>query len=351
MFKRIATLLLAMLLIVGLMAGCAQKEPEPAEQPDQNTETPAETENPIKIAMVTDVGGVHDKSFNQSAWEGLQKAEDELGIKPSYKESKQEADYEVNIETLVDQENDLVWGIGYLMGKTMEEAAKNYPDQKFAIIDNAYETTPENLVGVVFKEQESSFLVGYIAGKMTKTNKVGFIGGMDFDVIHRFHYGYKAGVKYANPDCEILEQYAGAFDKPAIGRSIAENMYGEGADIIFHAAGDTGNGLIEVAKEKGKYAIGVDKDQNAEAPDNVITSSIKRVDNAIFNIAEDLKEGKFPGGTTVVYGLAEGGVDIAPSSDKHVPKEILDEIEQLKQKVIDGEIKVPQTKEEFEAMQ
>ncbi|QEK11852.1 BMP family ABC transporter substrate-binding protein [Crassaminicella thermophila] len=343
MFKKGISLLLALLLVVGMLAGCAQKAPEQAEKQEP-------TEKPLKIAMVTDVGGVHDKSFNESAWEGLQRAEKELGIKAGYQESKQEADYADNLELLVDQGNDLVWGIGFLMGKQVKEAAENYPDQKFAIIDNAYKETPKNLMGVLFKEQEAAFLVGYIAGKMTKTNKVGFIGGMDFDVIHRFHYGYKAGVKYANPDCEVFEQYAGAFDKPAIGRSIAESMYGNGADIIFHAAGDTGNGMIEVAKEKNKYAIGVDKDQNKDAPENVITSAVKRVDNAIFNVAKDLKEGKWQGGSTVVYGLAEGGVDIAPSSNKLVPKEILDEVEQLKKKIVSGEIKIPQSKEEYESM-
>lgn len=345
MFKKGISLLLVLLLVVGMLAGCAQKAPEPEEPGKQEP-----GEKPLKIAMVTDVGGVHDKSFNESAWEGLQRAEKELGIEVGYQESKQEADYADNLELLVDQGNDLVWGIGFLMGNQVKEAAENYPDQKFAIIDNAYKETPDNLLGVLFKEQEASFLVGYIAGKMTKTNKVGFIGGMDFDVIHRFHYGYKAGVKYANPDCEVLEQYAGAFDKPAIGRSIAESMYGNGADIIFHAAGDTGNGMIEVAKEKNKYAIGVDKDQNKDAPENVITSAVKRVDNAIFSVAKDLKEGKWQGGSTVVYGLAEGGVDIAPSSDKHVPKEILDEVEQLKEKIISGEIKIPQSKEEYESM-
>ena len=343
MLRKRISVFLAMVLVLGLIAGCAPKAPAPA------PETPAPVEQAVKIAMVTDVGGVNDRSFNQSAWEGLQRAKNDLGVEVNYLESRQEADYETNIETLVDQGNELVWGIGYLMGNTIEEAVKNYPDQKFAIIDYAYENTPENLVGVVFKEQEASFLVGYIAGKMTKTNKVGFIGGMDFDVIHRFHYGFKAGVKFANPDAEILEQYAGAFDKPAIGRSIAEGMYQQGADIIFHAAGDTGNGMIEVAREQNKFAIGVDKDQNADAPDHVITSAMKRVDNAMFNVAEELKNGNFPGGSTVVYGLAEGGVDIAPTSNKHVSAEILAEVESLKAKIISGEIKVPQSKEEFEA--
>ncbi|WP_053956682.1 BMP family lipoprotein [Inediibacterium massiliense] len=345
MFKKGCALLLVLLLTMSLFVGCANQAPQEEKEP-----TDKQTEEALKIGMVTDVGGVHDKAFNQSAWEGLQRAEKELGIDVGYQESKQEADYEDNLERLVEQENNLVWGVGYIMANQVKEAALNYPDIKFGIIDNTYDEIPKNLQPVIFKDQESSFLVGYIAGKMTKTNKVGFIGGVKGDVIDRFQYGYMTGVKYANPDCEVLTQYAGAFDKPAIGRSIAESMYGNGADIIFHASGDTGNGMIEVAKEKNKYAIGVDRDQNKEAPDHVITSAIKRVDNAMFNVAKDLKEGKWSGGETTVYGLSEGGVDIAPTSDKHVPKEILDEVEKLKQKIIDGEIKIPQNEEEYKAM-
>ncbi len=211
------------------------------------------------------------------------------------------------------------------------------------------EETPENVVGVSFKEHEPSYLVGYIAGKMTETNKVGFIGGIDFYLINKFEYGFLAGVKAANPDAEVFRQYANSFTDAAAGKSIAEQFYNEGADIIYHAAGATGNGMIEAAKEKGKWAIGVDRDQNDLAPDNVLTSAMKRVDNAIYNVVSDLNEGNWAGGTTVVYGLAEGGVDIAPSSDKHVPAEILAEVEELKAKIIAGEIMVPENKEEYEA--
>ena len=170
---------------------------------------------------------------------------------------------------------------------------------------------------------------------------------MDFPIIQNFEYGFKAGVKAANPNCVVLSQYAGSFADAAKGKSIGEKMYLDGADIIFHAAGATGNGMIEAAKEKGKFAIGVDKDQNSLAPDNVITSAMKRVDNAIYAVSKDMKDGKFAGGTTVSYGLAEGGVDIAPTSDKHVPKDVLDQVQQLKDKIIKGEIKVPGTKDEF----
>lgn len=312
--------------------------------------TKAEKTKAIKVAMVTDVGGVNDQSFNQSAWEGLQRANVELGIEASYLESNQDADYKPNMETLLDAGNDLIWGIGFKMGDVLAELAGLNPEQKYAGIDCFFENPPANLVGVLFREQEPSYLVGYIAGKMTKTNIVGFIGGMDFFVIHKFHYGYLAGVKEANPKVEVLVQYADSFTDAAKGKAIANQMYKNGADIIFHAAGGVGDGVIEAAKEQNKFAIGVDKDQNSMAPENVITSAMKRVDNAIYNLSKTLLDGTFPGGTNVIYGLKEGGVGIAPTSDKHVPQEILDEVAGLEAKIIAGEIVPPTSKDEWAAM-
>jgi len=312
--------------------------------------TKAEKAKVIKVAMVTDVGGVNDQSFNQSAWEGLQRAQTDLGIKSSYMESTQDADYKPNMETLLDGGNDLIWGIGFKMGDTLDELAKVNPEQKYAGIDCFFETPPENLVGILFKEQEPSFLVGYIAGKMTKTGKVGFVGGMDFFVIHKFHYGFLAGVKEANPDVEVFVQYADSFTDAAKGKAIANQMYKNGADIVYHAAGGVGDGVIEAAKEQNKYAIGVDKDQSSLAPDNVITSAMKRVDNAIYNVTKNLVDGAYPGGTNVIFGLKEGGVGIAPTSNKHVPAEILEEVKMLEGKIIAGEIVPPTSKEEWEKM-
>jgi basic membrane protein A and related proteins len=308
-----------------------------------------EKETSIKVAMVTDVGGVNDQSFNQSAWEGLQRAETELSIKVSYLESNQDADYKPNMETLLDAGNDLIWGIGFKMGDTLDELAKLNPEQKYAGIDCFFAEPTPNLVGILFKEQEPSFLVGYIAGKMTKTNKVGFVGGMDFFVIHKFHYGFLAGVEYANPGCEVFVQYADSFTDAAKGKAIANQMYKNDADIVYHAAGGVGDGVIEAAKEQNKFAIGVDKDQNSLAPDNVITSAMKRVDNAIFNLTQSMVTGAFPGGSNVIYGLAEGGVGIAPTSYKHVPKEILDEVDVIEAKIIAGEIVPPTSADEWES--
>ncbi|TCS83007.1 BMP family lipoprotein [Tepidibacillus fermentans] len=348
--KKFLTLLLVFTMAMStFLVGCGVDK----ETKDNQAGKPADqtTQKQLKVAMVTDTGGVNDQSFNQSAWEGLQRAEKELGIKPSYLESKQDADYKPNLETLIDAGNDLIWGIGFKMGDTILNEAKTNPDQKFAIIDYAYQDTPKNLVGVIFKAQESSFLVGYIAGKMTKTGKVGFVGGMKSPVIDQFEYGFRAGVKYANPNVNVLVQYAESFNDAAKGKSIATKMYQDGADIVFHAAGGTGDGVIAAAKEQNKYAIGVDRDQNSLAPDNVITSAMKRVDIGVYDVVKQLKEGKFPGGTTVILGLKEGGVDIAPTSNKHVPANILKDVDGLKQKIINGEISVPYNQETFDKFQ
>ena len=301
------------------------------------------------VAMVTDVGGVNDQSFNQSAWEGLQRAEKDFAIKVAYKESKQDADYGPNMETLTDAGYDLIWGIGFLMGDAIKETAEINPDQKYAIIDFAYgDQTPKNVACVVFQEEEPSFLVGYVAGKMTQTNKVGFVGGIKFPLIEKFEYGYMAGVKLANPKCRVLRQYAESFTDAAKGKAIANNMYQQGADIVFHASGGVGDGVIEAAKEKDKWAIGVDKDQNFLAPDHVLTSAMKRVDNAIYDVVKQLKNGQFKGGQAVVYNLKNEGVGIAPTSNKHVPAPILEDVEGLIAKIKAGEIVVPATRAAFE---
>ena len=342
-FNKLA-LLAVLILSAGLLmlAGCSQPEEETADGDAMMMEK-------ISVAMVTDVGGVNDQSFNQSAWEGLQRAQSELGIAASYQESTQAADYPRNMESLMDAGNDLIWGIGFLMADTVLAEAQANPDQKYAIIDNAYPETPSNLIGVVFREQEPSFLVGYIAGKMTESGKIGFVGGIQFALIEKFEYGFRAGVAYANPNAEVLVQYAESFTDAAKGKAIANQFYQDGADIVYHAAGGVGDGVIEAAREQDKWAIGVDRDQNYLAPDNVLTSAMKRVDNAIYNVVKDLVDGKFAGGSTVEYGLADGGVDIAPTSDKHVPANILAEVNELKAQIIAGSIVVPFDAATYEA--
>jgi len=302
----------------------------------------------LKVGMVTDVGGVNDQSFNQSAWEGLQKAKKELGIKASYQESKQDADYAANLDTLLEANNDLIWGIGFKMADAILKAAKQNPKQKYAIIDFSFgDKTPANVVGVMFKAEEGAFLAGYIAAKSSKTNTIGFIGGMSVPIIHAFQYGYKAGAKYANSKTNILEQYSESFTDAAKGKAIANSMMGKKADVVFHAAGAVGDGVIEAVKEKNLMAVGVDRDQNYLAPKNVITSSMKRVDNAIYNVVSELKKGTFKGGSTINYGLKDGAVDIAPTTSKMIPASLVKEVEDLKKKIADGKITPPSDEKSY----
>src|SRR5690554_4037393 len=215
MSKKFLVLLLVLALVVTLFAGCAVE----TEQPEEGEEGQEEQEEGVKIAMVTDSGGVNDESFNQSAWEGLQRAEQELKVEVSYVESNDASDYQSNLEQMLDAGNDLIWGIGFMMADDLLDAAAANPDQKYAIIDSSFEETPENVVGVMFKAEQPSFLVGYIAGKMTQTGKVGFVGGVEGFIIDGFDFGFHAGVKYANPDVEVFRQYAGNWDDVAKGKS------------------------------------------------------------------------------------------------------------------------------------
>ena len=338
-FKKIVALSSA--IIIGSMSliGCSNK----TNNAGQNNET-------IKVGMVADTGGINDESFNQSAWEGLQQAEKELGIEVKVIESKQASEYLGNIETLVDQGMDLVIGVGFTMAEDIKTQAENYPDVNFAIIDETYEEIPSNVTPILFKANEAAYLTGLIAGKMTQTNEVGFIGGMDNPVVNQFEYGYTAGVVEANDKANVKVQYAGTFSDAAKGKSIANQMYANNIDTILSAAGGTGIGAIESAKEQNKYAIGVDKDQSDLAPQNVLTSALKKVNVGVLETVKAFKDGKSIGGEERVYGLKEDGVGIPESTKNLVPQDVIDYVNTMAEKVKNGEIKVPSTKEELEAI-
>ena len=259
-FKKLISLTLCTTLLSTFMVGCSKKE---------DTTSKDDKEKQYSVSMISDVAGINDHSFNQSAWEGLQRAEKDLNVKVKYLESKQDADYTTNVETLVDEGTDLIIGVGAKLAPIIEQAAKDYPDQKFIIVDETYEDIPKNVETIIFNAEQSAFLVGLIAGKMTKTNNVGFIGGMDISPINAYKYGYMAGVKTANNNCTLQTQYANSFSDQAKGKAIASQMISNKADIIFIAGGDIGTGAIEAIKEANKYAIGVDRDQSDLAPDNL----------------------------------------------------------------------------------
>ena len=337
-FKKLAALSTAVVMSASMLVGCGGNDTSTG----NNNET-------LKVGMVADLGGINDESFNQSAWEGLQRAEKDFGVEIKVIESKQASDYLSNMESLIDEGMDLVIGVGYTMKEDIQTEAENYPDQKFALIDETFDTIPENVTPILFKENEAAYLTGLIAGRMTETNSVGFIGGIETPVVSRFEYGYKAGVREANKDADVKVQYAGTFSDAAKGKSIANQMYGSSVDIILSAAGGTGLGSIESAKEKNKYAIGVDRDQSDLAPENVLTSALKKVNVGVYDTVKDLVEGKLSGGQAKVYGLKEDGVGIPETTKNLVPQEILDYVNTMIEKVKSGEIKVPATEEEFNA--
>ena len=359
--KKKITLLSVLLIAMTLVAcGGGNKKEANANAENATKETTEARAEDINVGFVTDEGGVNDQSFNQGVWEGLQKAKDELGIKSDYIESKDTKDYTPNLETFADQEKNLIVGAGFKMGGAISEAAQMYPETNYAIVDvdvtvdkdgNKIEA-PTNLLGIMFRAQEPSFLVGYIAGMTTETNKVGFVGGQEGNIIWGFEYGYKAGVDYAakekGTDIEVLSQYVGDFSDAQKGKSITATMYQNGADVVFHAAGGAGEGVIEAAKEADKWVIGVDRDQSDRAPENVLTSAMKNGDVAVYQVVKDMQEGKFEGGKTIELGLADGGaVGIAPTSDKNVKPEILKAVDEISEKIISGEIKVPYNEETY----
>lgn len=344
-FKKLLSLGLVTVLASSMLVGCSSTKSE-------GGDAAANGDDKMKVIMITDVGGVNDQSFNQSAWEGLGRAKEELGVEVDYIESKQESDYATNIDMALDQEADLVIGIGYKLEKAISEAAATYPDNKFAIIDSDFGgNIPANVNCITFKAQEASYLVGLVAGRVTESKKVGFVGGMEGQLIEEFEAGFTAGVKAANPEVEVLSQYANNFADPAKGKAITNQMIADGVDIVFHAAGDTGNGVIEAAKEAGKKAIGVDRDQNNVAPETIITSAIKRVDVGVYTTVKNLLDDKFEGGKVDTYGLNEDGVGIAETTKEDVDPSVLEFVNEQGEKIKKGEIKVPSTMKEVEAAQ
>jgi basic membrane protein A and related proteins len=347
--KKVSLMLTAVLTAGALLSGCGTSE-------DESKKSGGEEKANFKVAMVTDTGGVDDKSFNQSAWEGLTKFGKDQGLEEGngykYLQSTAQSDYKPNLNSLIRQKYDLVFGIGFLMAQDVETVAQQQPDSKLAIVDMVVKG--DNVANITFKEHEGSFLVGLIAGMQTKSNKVGFVGGVNSELIKKFENGFKAGVKSANPDAEILVQYAEDFNKAEKGQQIANTFYQQGADIIYHAAGGTGMGVFTEAKNRKSngqdvWVIGVDRDQHEEGmPENVtLTSMVKRVDKAVYEVSEQTVAGKFPGGKIVEFGLEEDGVGIAPTKD-NVSEEALKSVDDYKKKIIAGELSVPKTDAEYE---
>jgi len=304
-----------------------------------------------EVGLVFDVGGRGDKSFNDAAYLGIQTAKDSLGVNFQYVEPSGGSDRESALRQLASQKGiGLIFGVGFIFTDDITNVAKDFPDKKFACIDYSYDPgkpLPPNLIAIEFREEEGSFLVGALAALITKTNIVGFVGGMESPLIKKFQAGYEAGVKYVNPKAKVLIAYAGvtgdAFKNPAKGKELALSQYSQGADIIYHASGVTGLGVFEAAREMKKYAIGVDMDQWKEAPGYVLTSMVKKGNVAVYDIIKKWKDGNFEGGRAEVFGLADDGVDLVydQNNKSMIPQNAYDKIKSLKQQIISGQIKVP----------
>ena len=328
--KKILALVLALCMVFALCA-CGQ------------TAAPAAAK--IKIGMVTDVGGVNDKSFNQTSWEGLQAlAKEDSRFEVNYLESKTDADYQTNINTFIDEKYDLIICVGYMLADACRAAAEANPDQKFAIIDDDTCADLPNVACLMFAQEQASYLVGLVAGSVTQSKTVGYVQGMVFPSMNKFGVGFISGVLAVCPDATVLQYNANNFGDSAIGSTAAKDMITKGADVIYHAAGGTGAGVIEACKEEGIWAIGVDTDQSPLAPETVITSAMKRVDVASQDISKAVADGTFASGVHL-YDLSNGGVDLAPTRD-HIPADVLAVVEQAKADIIAGKVVVPQLAEE-----
>ena len=342
--KKILALVMALCMVFALCA-CGQtaapaESAAPAEEsaaPAEESAAPAAPAEKVKIGMVTDVGGVNDKSFNQTSWEGLQALDPEV-FEVNYLESKTDADYQTNINTFVDEGYDLIICVGYMLADATREAAEANPDQLFAIIDDSSIDLP-NVACLMFAQEQASYLVGLVAGSVTESKTVGYVQGMVSDSMNLFGIGYITGVLEACPDATVLQYNANAFGDIAGGSTAAKDMITKGADVIYHAAGGTGIGVISACDEEGIWAIGVDTDQAPLAPDHVLTSAMKRVDVAAQDISKAVAEGNFTAGIHM-YDLSNGGVDLAPTRD-HIPADVLEVVEAAKAAIINGEKSVP----------
>ena len=349
MKKRISAvtaMALAVIMLMSSLSGCSLQGKK-----KEDIVTIGEDSASLKVGMVTDSSGIDDRSFNQSAWEGLKFLNANMGAKVGYIEAASTGEYKADLELLAKNGYGLCWGVGYTFADAIVKAAKNNPDTCFAIIDYECEEIPSNLTCATFRVEEAAFLAGYIAGSVTQSGKVGFIGGMDVEAMHPFQFGYLAGVAYSDNEkgkkTEPRVHYLDGFEDSEKGAKAAKKMYDEGCDVIFHAAGGAGIGVIETAAAENKYVIGVDCDQSYLAPDNVLTSVIKKVDVVISNISVQYEIDDNIDGASLNYGLSEYALDI-PEDHRNYSDEVYERVLSLKDQIIYNEIEIPKDKKGYD---
>ncbi len=312
----------------------------------------------IKVGIVFDIGGKNDRSFNAAAWEGVKRAQKDLDICLYDVEPGNPTSIEPAMRAFAEKNFDLIFGVGFAQGPIMQKVATDYPNIKFAIVDGVIfeddgKTPKKNVASLVFREHEGSYLVGMIAASKSKTGVLGFLGGMDIPLIHKFETGYAEGAKSVNPNIRVIDNYVGvtdgAWNNPGKGKELALAQIEKGADIIFTAAGNSGLGAFDAVEQYGKnpqgeankFVIGVDSDQNGVKPGFVLTSMVKRVDNAVYDVVKEVLGGKFEGGFHV-FGLDKDGVAYAMDDFNKglIPDDVIAKAEEAKKKIIAGEIKV-----------
>ena len=347
-FRRARASFRCALVLVSLAALAACSRPSTSATAEGEATAPG-GKAPLKLAMVTDVGGLGDKSFNDSAYAGLQLAKTRLGADVQVLQSKSAADYQPNLTVLADEDEDEIFAVGFLMSKDLDQVARTYPRRHFAIVDAT--STEPNVASMTFREQDGSFLAGALAALVSKTKTIGFLGGVDIPLLRKFEAGFTAGAHQVNPNVKVLVKYVGSFEDVASGKELAGVMYDGGADILFVAAGKSGLGAIDETRARSNvYAIGVDSNQDALAPGKILTSMVKHVDVAVFKIAEEAQAQKLPAGN-VEFGLKDGGIGL---TDFHYTKDAIGaaniaKVAALRDAIVAGKIVPPQTREELAA--
>lgn len=330
MMKKVAGILLAFVMVVSFASGVSAGK--------------------IRVGLVTDVGKIDDKTFNEFAYTGIKRAASDFGVEISFIETQQPTDYDKNIEQFVSEGYDVVVTVGFMLGDATKRMAEKYPDKKFIIVDFAYDPPVNNILGLVFAENESGFMAGALAGLMTKEDTIGIVAGMEIPPVIKFRKGYEAGAKYVNPKCEVLGVYIDSFIDPARGKTAALSQMEEGADVIFGAGGLTGSGGIQGAAAEGAWVIGVDQDEyfttfkegKVKASDKIISSAMKRVDNAVYQAVEMVVKGTFKGGVKV-FDITNDGIGLAPfhEADGKIPAPVKAKLDEIKKDLKSGKIKVP----------
>jgi basic membrane protein A and related proteins len=346
------------LLLLGAAVAVAVTACGGSSKSSSSTEATTGSGSSFLAALVSDIGKFNDRSFNQSQLEGLNRAQDELGIKTLPLQSNSTSDYVPNFTTAVRRHANLSIAAGFLLADTLETVAERFPDSKFAITDycakgaantcitgSVLKRNHPNVMGLDYAANQSGCLVGYLAAEMTKKQGgkqiIGAVGGLHIPPVDIWIAGYKYCAKLFNPQVKVLTGYSGDFVKSDLCKTVAENQIAEGAQVLFQVAGGCGLGTLTAAAQAGIWGIGVDKDQYNDAK-RVLTSGVKRVDLGVENVIKATKDGKFKGNQDLQFTLKNGGMSVGKINPA-VPKDLIDKMNALKQRIIDGEVKVPTT--------